>query len=140
MTNTYRFQRQLHRTSSKMFTTVQVICYNKRYNIYYTNNATHKITCCDINGKVQWEFYDTNVLMSPRCIATDNNNKIYVAGQGSTNVVVISPDGQSYRVLLSRSDGIIPWWIHCDRASNQLLLTNGRDNPALLYDISTTST
>ena len=109
-------------------------------NIYYTNPTTHKVTFCDTNGKVQWKFYDTNVLMSPRGIATDNNNNIYVAGQGSTNVVVISPDGQSYIVLLSRSDGIIPWGIHCDRASNQLLLTNDRDNSALLYDISTTST
>ena len=93
-----------------------------------------------MNGKVQWEFYDQNALVSPRGIATDNNNNIYVVGEWSNNVVVISRDGKKYKVLLSRSDGIIPLGIHCDRASNQLLLTNGRDNPALLYDISTTST
>ena len=31
-------------------------------NIYYTNPTTHKVTCCDMNGKVEWEFYDIEVL------------------------------------------------------------------------------
>jgi hypothetical protein len=109
-------------------------------NIYYTNNTIHKITCCDMNGKVQWEFGDTNVLVQPSGITTDNNNNIDVVGLVSHNVVVISPDGQSHKVLLSHRDGLcLPCGICCDRASNQLLLINGRDNAGLLYDISTTS-
>jgi hypothetical protein len=109
--------------------------------IYYTNHTTDKVTCCDLNGKVQWEFCDENVLVSPRGITTDNNNNIYVAGQLSNNVVIISSDGENYKVLLSDRDGVkLPWGIHCDRASNQLLLTNRGDNPDLLYDISTTPT
>ena len=94
-----------------------------------------------MNGKVQWEFYDIEVLDVPVDITTDNNNNIYVVGQSSHNVVVISPDGQNYKILLSDRDGInLPCGIHCDRASNQLLLTSEGSNTGLLYDITTTPT
>jgi DNA-binding beta-propeller fold protein YncE len=110
-------------------------------NIYYTNYTTNKVACCDMNGKLQWEFCDENVLVSPRGITTDNNNNIYVVSKLSNSVVVISPNGQSYKVLLSDRDGVcIPLGIHCNRASNQLLITNRRDDTSLLYDISTTPT
>ena len=110
-------------------------------NIYYTNGTTHKVTCCDMSGKVQWEFYDENVLNVPRGITTDNNNNIFVVGAGSNNVVVISSDGQSHKVLISHRDGVkLPREMHCDRASNQLLLTNDGENTGVLYDISTTPT
>ena len=57
------------------------------------------------------------------------------------NVVVISRDGQNYKVLFSDRDGVrVPWGIHCDRASDQLLLTSAGDKAGLLYDISTTPT
>jgi DNA-binding beta-propeller fold protein YncE len=93
------------------------------------------------NGKVQWEFYDEHVLVSPTGITTDNNNNIYVVSEGSNSLVVISPDGQNYKALLSDRDELnLPWTIYCDRASNQLLLTNRRDDNGLLYDISTTPT
>ena len=26
-------------------------------NIYYTNDKTDRVTCCDMNGKVEWEFH-----------------------------------------------------------------------------------
>ena len=110
-------------------------------NIYYTNYIANKVTCCDVNGKVQWKFYDTNVLESPKGITTDNNNNIYVVDGGSDNVVVLSPDEQEHKVLLSDRGGIYPpWGIHCNRASNQLLLTSERGNTGLLYDITTTPT
>jgi hypothetical protein len=109
--------------------------------MYYTNNTTHTVTCCDMNGKVQWKFYDTNVLESPRGITTDNKNNIYVVDGGSDNVVVLSPDEQKHKVLFSDRGGIYPaWGIHCNRASNQLLLTSERGNTGLLYDITTTPT
>lgn len=112
-------------------------------NIYYTSYTTHKVTCCDVNGKVQWEFCDTNVLVSTMGITTDKNNNIYVIGNkyNAVVVIVISPDGQSHKVLLSDRDDLYnPCGIHCERASNQLLLINGGANAGLLYDISTTPT
>ena len=74
-------------------------------NLYYTNYIKNKVTCCDMNGKVQWEFCDENVLVTPGGITTDSNNNIYVAGFRPNNVVVISLDGQSHKVLLSDSEG-----------------------------------
>ena len=91
-----------------------------------------------MNGKVEWEFYDIEVLDVPVNITTDNNNNIYVVGQSSHDVVVISPDGQNYKILLSGRDGIN--LLHCDSASNQLLLINEGENTGVLYDISTTPT
>ena len=110
-------------------------------NIYYTNAFTDKVTCYDMNGKLQWVFYDTNVLESPRGITTDNNNNIYMIGQKLDNIVVLSPDEENCKVLVSDHDGIyLPCGIHCDRASNQLLLTKTGGDTGLLYDISTTRT
>jgi sugar (pentulose or hexulose) kinase len=58
---------------------------------------------------------------------------IYVAGFRPNNVVVISLDGQSHKVLLSDSEGFeIHRGIHCDRASNQLLSINGRNSAGSL--------
>jgi sugar lactone lactonase YvrE len=54
-----------------------------------------------MNGKVQWEFHDKNVLVKPTGITTDNNNNIYVLGGDSDNVVVLSPDEQKHKVVLS---------------------------------------
>jgi hypothetical protein len=47
-----------------------------------------------------------------------------VIGQKFDNIVVLSPDEENCKVLVSDRDGIyLPCGIHCDRASNQLLLT-----------------
>ena len=110
-------------------------------NIYYTNDKTDRVTCCDMNGKVEWEFHDKKVLLSPRGITIDSSNNIYVVDGGSENVVVISPDGQNYKLFLSdRDGGNLPWGICCDRTGNQLLLIDREDDTGLLYDISTTLT
>ena len=110
-------------------------------NMYYTNYDSSKVTCCDMNGRVQWEFCDDGILVLPSGIATDNNNNIYVVSEGINTLGVISPDGQSYKALLTECAGIRhPWMIHCDRASNQLFFTNRTDDTGLLFDISTTPT
>ena len=54
-----------------------------------------------MNSKVQWEFGDINVLVSPKGITTDDNNNIDVVGGRSNNVVAISPDGRNHKVLVS---------------------------------------
>jgi hypothetical protein len=139
--NTYRSERKLHLTSSKMCSTESSYVTTNGNKMYYTNNTEDTVTCCDVNGKVQWEFHNENVLDSPIGITTDKNNNIYVVGGGSYNVVVISRDGQNYKVLLSDSDGVrVPWGIHCARSSDQLLLTSEGDKAGLLYDITTTPT
>jgi hypothetical protein len=61
--------------------------------LYYTNTNTHTVTCCDLHGTTQWKFKDERVLQGPLAIYVDNDRNVYVFGYYSSNVVVISPDG-----------------------------------------------
>jgi sugar lactone lactonase YvrE len=45
-------------------------------------------------------------------IALDTIRNIYVAGKGTNNVVVVSPDGKNYRQILTQSDEICLWSSH----------------------------
>jgi len=105
-------------------------------NIYYTSIATHTVTCCDLHGTTQWEFKDTNVLQCPVGISVDNGGNVYAAGFTSNNVVIISPDGQRHRQLLSSNDGLInPRVLDYDRSTNRLLVVNN-SSVAFLFDVT----
>jgi DNA-binding beta-propeller fold protein YncE len=56
---------------------------------------------------LQWEFKNERVLKCPLGISVDNDGNLYVACHDSINVVVISPDGQRHRQLLSSKDGLL---------------------------------
>jgi len=60
----------------------------------YTNCITDTVTCCDLHGTTLWEFKDNRVLQGPCGISVDNDGNMYVVGCNSSNVVVISLDGQ----------------------------------------------
>ena len=69
-------------------------------------------------------------------ISVDNDGNVYVAGFDSINVVVISPDGQHHRELLSNNDGMVnPWVLDYERSTNMLLVVNKSDT-AFLYNVS----
>ena len=74
--------------------------------LYYTDCNTNTVTCCDLHGTIHWEFKDESVLQNPRRITVDNNGNVYVVRCDSNNVVVISPDGERHRQLLSIKDGL----------------------------------
>ena len=104
--------------------------------LYYTNRKTHTVTCCDLQGTTQWEFKDERVLKFPLGISVDNDGNVYVAGRDSINVVVISPDGQRHRQLLSSKDGLVlPKVLDYERSTNRLLVVNKR-SVAFLFDVS----
>jgi DNA-binding beta-propeller fold protein YncE len=50
-----------------------------------------------MNGKSIWRFEDTSVLRSPRGVVVDNQGFVFVAGEKSGSIVVISPDGNSVK-------------------------------------------
>ena len=61
---------------------------------------------------------------------------MYVAGQDSINVLVITPDGQRHRQLLSSKDGLVlPKVLDYERSTNRLLVVNQRDI-AFLFAVS----
>ena len=104
--------------------------------LYYTNWDTQTVTCCDLQGTTQWEFKDERVLRYPLGITVDNDGNVYVIGRDSINVVVISPDGQRHKQLLSSKDGLVtPHVLDYERSTNKLLVVNRRDI-AFLFDVS----
>ena len=104
--------------------------------LYYTNYHTHIVTCCDLHGTTQWEFNYKRVLQYPCAISVDNDGNVYVVGGESNNVVVISPDGQRHRQILSAKDGLInPHVLDYDKSTNRLLVVN-RSRMAYLFDVT----
>ena len=104
--------------------------------LYYANCDTHTVTCCDLHGKTQWEFKDTRVLQGPVGISVDNDGNVYAVGFHSDKVVVISPDGQRHRQLLSFKDGLRnPRVLDYDRSTDRLLVVN-QSSSAFLFDVT----
>ena len=104
--------------------------------LYYANVNTHIVTCCELHGTTQWKFNDKRVLREPVGISVDNDGNVYVVGYSSRNVVVISPDGQRHRQLLSSKDGLIsPRVLDYDRSTNRLLVAN-RSSTAFMFDVT----
>ena len=94
------------------------------------------MTCCNLQGTTQWEFKDKRVLKYPLGISVDNDGNVYVTGRDSINVVVISPDGQRHRQLLSSHDGLVePVVLDYDISTYRLLVADKSDI-AFLYDVS----
>jgi DNA-binding beta-propeller fold protein YncE len=104
--------------------------------LYYTNTTTHTVTYCDLHGTTQWEFKDQRVLQYPYGISVDNDGNVYVASYISNNVMVISPDGQRHRQLLSSKDGLVnPCVLDYDKSTNRLLVVN-QSSTAFLFDVT----
>ena len=104
--------------------------------LYYTNTNTNTVTCCDLHGPTQWEFKDERVLQLPYGISVDNDGNVYVVGYYTHNVVVISPDGQRHRQLLSSKDGLRnPRVLDYDKSPNMLLVVNERKS-GFLFDVT----
>jgi WD40 repeat protein len=104
--------------------------------LYYTNWDTQTVTCCDLHGTTLWEFKDERVLKYPRGITVDNDGNVYVTGRDSNNVVVISPDRQRHKQLLSSKDGLVqPHVLDYERSTNRLLVVN-KSGTAFLFDVS----
>ncbi|XP_071121994.1 uncharacterized protein [Mytilus edulis] len=93
--------------------------------IYHTNNTSNSVTCYDLQGSIQWTFKNESVLKFPRGIAVDNDGMVYVLGNASNNVVVISANGQHYKEVLTARDGLwFPLTLCYERRTNQLLVEN----------------
>jgi sugar lactone lactonase YvrE len=121
-------------TKSKMSSISYVATYADK--LYYTNCNTHTVTCCDLHGTTQWKFKDSRVLQGPAGISVDNDRNVYVVGYFSNNVVVISPDGQRHRQLLSPTDGLsAPNVLNYDQSTNRLLVVN-QSSTAFLFDVT----
>ncbi|XP_063398142.1 uncharacterized protein LOC134683045 [Mytilus trossulus] len=121
-------------TTENMDTTINITI--SGHKLYYSSYKYHTVVCCDLQGAKQWTFTYENVLTSPSGLTVDNAGNVYVVGRESKNVVVISPDGNKYKELLTKRDGLdSPWSINFEKETNQLLVANN-DKKAFLYNVS----
>lgn len=101
--------------------------------IYHTNHHTNSVTCYDLRGTVQWIFKNESILNSPRGISVDNDGNVYVVGNVSNNVVVLSADGQQHKEILSTRDGLSNvYCLEYKRNTNHLLVANSKSK-AMIY-------
>ncbi|CAC5416473.1 unnamed protein product [Mytilus coruscus] len=105
-------------------------------NLYFINKD-NSVTCCDLKGAVKWKLEQKTFLTNARGITVmDDEGRVYVSSYVSNNIVVISPDGNKHRVMLSVNDGLIgPQTLFFDRKKSKLLIANQYDD-AFLYDVS----
>ncbi|XP_071148287.1 uncharacterized protein [Mytilus edulis] len=104
--------------------------------IYYTDWYDHSVVCCDRNGSRVWAFKDFSVLNFPRGIAVDNDGNVFVVGETSSNVVMISNDGKHYKQILTIDDGLRePSAIFFDKQTRKLLVANNKET-AFLYSVT----
>lgn len=100
-----------------------------RNNLYFTDKIKHSVTCCDINGTTKWELKDLGILRRPLGVCVDQDGFVYVVGNKTINVIVISPDGLQYEELLSSKDGLNdPRVIDYDTSNDKLLIANGEES------------
>ena len=82
-----------------------------------------------------WAFKDENVLRAPIGIALDKNRNVYVAGRETNNVVVLSPDGENCREIVSNSEGLNkPYSLRINIDRSELLECNLR-GPAFVFSL-----
>ncbi|VDI08532.1 Hypothetical predicted protein [Mytilus galloprovincialis] len=100
------------------------------YCSYCYDNA---VVSLDYTGKQQWEFTH-HKLKDPLGITSTLNGFIFVAGRGSNNVFLISPDGSESKVVLSFT-GAGPRNVHFSRSWNELLMTRQSGDEISVYDV-----
>lgn len=75
-------------------------------NIYYTDKRDDCVVCCDRKGSHVWTFKATLVFKFPTGINVDNHGNVFVVGDMSSNVIIISNDGTHHREILTKDDAM----------------------------------
>ena len=100
-----------------------------------TDRVANTIYCYTLTGQKIWAFKDENIIRKPIGIALDKNRNIYVAGNETNNVVVLSPDGKNCREIVTKSDGLYePWSLRINIDRDELLVCN-ETGPAFLLSL-----
>jgi sugar lactone lactonase YvrE len=68
-------------------------------------------------------------------IALDKNRNVYVAGKGTNNVVVLSPDGKNCRQILTKSDGVDEPYSLCINVDRSELMVCNYRGPAFVFSL-----
>ena len=105
--------------------------------ICYTSKIQNTINCCLFNGTPVWQFKNEGILEYPRGITVDVKGNLYVVGQHTSNIVIISSDGQYQKQILTNEDGLNSPSAMCfDEPKKQLLVVNVENGMAYLFSVS----
>jgi DNA-binding beta-propeller fold protein YncE len=74
-----------------------------------------------MNGQQIWSFENTSLLRSPRGVVVNNEGFVFVSGEQSGNIVVISPDGNAAKEVYRISS---PRAMCYDAYANAILVCN----------------
>ncbi|CAC5396348.1 unnamed protein product [Mytilus coruscus] len=103
--------------------------------LFYTNKDDDSVTCCDFDGNTVWTYSDRWSFRYPLGISVDNDENVYVVGCHSNNLVIISKNCTTLRILLWKEDGLNePSVVEYDRTKNKLLVANTLGK-AFVYDV-----
>ncbi|XP_063406239.1 uncharacterized protein LOC134690192 [Mytilus trossulus] len=103
--------------------------------LYYTNTTLHTVTCSSMVGKIVWE-YQNEMLKEPRGLALDDRGYIYIAGNTSSNVILLCSNGQKCQQLLSKDNGIRnPRALYYDIPHNQLFVAT-KEGKVHIFEVS----
>ncbi|XP_052065563.1 uncharacterized protein LOC127705285 isoform X3 [Mytilus californianus] len=103
--------------------------------LFLTASAKNVLYCCDLFGSVLWEFKDDS-LRIPSSITVDPDHNVYVTGDRSKNVIIVSTDGKYHNdILLKDCQVTFPIIIRYDTKRNHLLAYNCVIGEAFLFGV-----
>ena len=90
--------------------------------IFVTDYWKSIVSCMTPDGNIIYQYKDDD-LRYPRALFVDAGDNIFVCGNDSYNVQVITADGRKYGTLISTNDGIrCPYSIAFSEADNMLVV------------------
>ncbi|XP_071138232.1 E3 ubiquitin-protein ligase TRIM71-like [Mytilus edulis] len=104
-------------------------------NIYGTNYSGDKVCCYKSTGEPLWTFQHQDI-GRPEGITIDMQGFVYIGSNGTNNVVVVSPDGQTSKTIISEADGIIrPYGIDVNKETKMIIVSSEtRENSKTDYE------
>ncbi|CAG2198914.1 unnamed protein product [Mytilus edulis] len=103
--------------------------------LFVTHRSNNTVTCYNMNGDNEWQYFDPSKVTSPLGVTVDRYNNVYVSCFGHNSVVLISPDGKQARTILDARDGLFdPYCVNFQNQTN--LLGTSYTGDAFLYNIS----
>ncbi|XP_071123485.1 uncharacterized protein [Mytilus edulis] len=103
--------------------------------IYYTNRKKNIIHCLDLAGQEMWVYQDKSIV-EPCGLAVASNLDVFVSCSKSSNVILITCDGNDSTVLFRKGDNLVkPKAIHFNRERRELLICNESNQHAAVYKV-----
>lgn len=99
--------------------------------VYYTISDEHAVRAVSLNGIHGFEYKNPD-LRDPRGIDTDTKGNIFVAGYISSNVHIISQDGELLNIILTN---IVNPNVVCISKSGDRLLVSHLQSKVNVYEL-----